>query len=66
MPKFQVGEEVMYHDQPAVITEVHQYLPTRTGRKRLLWYSVRYVGFTAQYAVAQKTNSIKKIRGGKK
>jgi hypothetical protein len=65
MPKFQVGEKVVYQNQLAIITEVHQYLPTKTGRKKLLWYSVQFIGFRAQYAVAQKTNSLKKFKEAK-
>jgi len=62
MPKFSVGDKVIFHDQLATITEVHYYLPTRTGKKKMIWYSVQYDGFRAQYAVSQKTNSLKKAK----
>jgi hypothetical protein len=62
MPKFNVGDKVIYHEQLAMITEVHQYLPTKNGRRRLLWYSVRIDGMRSQYAVSQKTNSLRKAK----
>ena len=65
MPKFNVGDRVIYHEQLATITEVHQYMPTKSGRRKLLWYSVRMDGMRSQYAVAQKTNSLKKLTEAK-
>jgi hypothetical protein len=62
MPKFNIGDKVVYHGELATITDVHQYMPTKTGRKKLLWYSVRLDGMRSQYAVAQKTNSLKKVK----
>jgi hypothetical protein len=62
MSKFQVGDKVLYQNQLATITEVHKYMPTKTGRRKLLWYSVRIDGMHAQYAVAQITNSLRKAK----
>ena len=62
MPKFNIGDKVIYHEQLATITDVHQYLPTKKGRKRLLWYTVRIDGMRSQYAVAQKANTLRKAK----
>ena len=62
MPKFNVGDKVIYHEQLATITEAHQYMPTKTGRRKLLWYSVLINGTTVPYFVAQRTNSLKKAK----
>ena len=62
MPKFQIGDKVIYDNQIATIMDVHQYLPTKNGRKKLLWYSVRIDGMRSQYAVSQKCNSLKKVK----
>ena len=62
MPRFQVGDRVMHDGSPSTITEIHTHLSTSKGRKRLLWYSVKHDGMQSQYAVAQKANSLKKIR----
>lgn len=65
MPKFNIGDRVVYQNQLATIMDVHNYLPTKSGKKRLLWYSVRLDGMRSQYAVAQKTNSLKKVKEAK-
>ena len=66
MPKFKKGDLVMYEGRRAVIADVHFYLPKSDGtRKRMIWYSVRFDGFHSQYAVAQKANSLRKIKGEK-
>ena len=62
MPKFNVGDRVIYESSLATITEVHKYMPTKNGRRRLLWYSVRKDGMHSQYAVSQKTNSLRKAK----
>jgi hypothetical protein len=65
MPKFNIGDRVIYQNQLATIMDVHNYLPTKSGKKRLLWYSVRLDGMRSQYAVAQKTNSLVKAKEAK-
>ena len=62
MPKFNINDKVIYQGQLATITEVHYYLPTCTGKKKMIWYSVQYDGFRSQYAVSQKSNSLKKAK----
>jgi hypothetical protein len=62
MPKFNIGDRVIYCEQLATITEVHQYMPTKSGRRKLLWYSVKIDGMRSQYAVSQRTNSLKKAK----
>jgi hypothetical protein len=64
MPKFKIGDRVFYQNQLATIMDVHNYLPTKSGKKKLLWYSVQLDGMRSQYAVAQKTNSLKKAKEG--
>jgi hypothetical protein len=61
MPKFNVGDKVLYQGQPATIMDVHFKL----NKKRMIWYSVKWEGFHSQYAVSQKSNNLKKLRGNK-
>lgn len=65
MPKFNKGDRVIYQDRVAIIEDVHFYLPKADGsRKKMIWYSVRFDGMNSSYAVAQKTNSLQKIKAG--
>jgi hypothetical protein len=61
MAKFKKGDQVIYEGSLATITEVHDYLPTSRGPKKMIWYSVTKEGFRSSYAVSQKTGSLKKV-----
>ena len=60
MSKFKKGDQVIYEGSLATITDVHDYLPTSRGPKKMIWYSVTKEGFKSSYAVSQKAGSLKK------
>lgn len=61
MSKFQKGDRVIYEGSLATITDVHDYLPTSRGPKKMIWYSVTKEGMRTSYAVSQKVGSLKKV-----
>ena len=60
MSKFKKGDQVIYEGSLATITDVHDYLPTSRGPKKMIWYSVRKEGCWTCYAVSQKAGSLKR------
>jgi translation elongation factor P/translation initiation factor 5A len=56
--KFKKGNKVIFEGMPATIVDVHYYLPTKNGKKEMIWYSVRKDGFSSCYAVSEKVNHL--------
>lgn len=61
--KFKKGDRVLFENMPATIIEVHYYMPTKDGRKEMIWYSVRKDGFHSSYAVSETVNHLTLLEG---
>lgn len=58
MPKFSAGDRVIHQDRLATIVDVNLYL----GKRKVIWYSVKYDGTTVPYFVPQKDSSLRKAK----